>query len=265
MPEVIQQSLYDFPQYYDLVFGSDWAAELHFLLGCFERHAGRPVRRLLEPACGTGRLLIRFADRGFETAGLDLNPKAVAFCNARFRRRGFGPPAVVGDMSDFRTADLGSRRLFDAAFNPINSFRHLPDEASAAAHLRCMAAALRQGGLYVLGLHLTPTRGVRMTDEAWSARRGHLAVNSYLWSKQLDRRKRQEHIGMTFDVYTPTRQFQIRDDTTFRTYTADQMADLLRHVGEFETLATYDFGYDLDAPIEITPRTEDVIYVLRKL
>jgi hypothetical protein len=69
--------------------------------------------------------------------GNDLNPKAVEYCNARFRRRGFPPAAVVGDMADFRLA-----RKVDAAFNPINSFRHLATERAAESHLRCVAAAL---------------------------------------------------------------------------------------------------------------------------
>ncbi len=152
MTETIQGHLYDYPKYYDLVFGSDWKAEFDFLQACFRKHARRTVRRLLEPACGTGRLLIRFTEAGFHVFGNDLNLCAVQFCNARFGRRGFAPAAVVADMADFRV-----RKKFDAAYNMINSFRHLPTEEAAEAHLRCTARALAKGGLYVLGLHLTPT------------------------------------------------------------------------------------------------------------
>ncbi|WP_166828469.1 class I SAM-dependent methyltransferase [Thalassoroseus pseudoceratinae] len=264
MPEVIQQNLYDFPKYYDLVFGSDWAAEFRFLLGCFEKYSNRPIKRLVEPACGTGRLLVRLAGRGYETAGLDLNEKAVEFCNARFVRNGYAPPAIVGDMSDFRLRDFGTRSLFHAAFNPINSFRHLLSEKEARNHLRCVGDVLRKGGLYLLGLHLKPSEGEAISDEAWSARRGHLAVNSYLWSKGIDEKKREERIGMTFDIYTPTRQFQIQDETIFRTYSAKQMQKLIDDAGCWEILDTYDFTYDLKRPVTIGPDSEDVMYVLRK-
>ena len=64
--ETIEESLYDYPKYYDLLFGSDWKAEFDFLGSCFQKHAKRPVRRLFEPACGTGRLLVKLADAGFE-------------------------------------------------------------------------------------------------------------------------------------------------------------------------------------------------------
>lgn len=264
MQDSITDNLYNYPKYYDLIFGSDWAAEFHFFQACFETHAKREVQRLLEPACGTGRLLVRLAEAGYETRGLDLNPLAVEFCNKRFLRKGFPPAAIVADMSDFSLKDFGSTRKFDAAFNPINSFRHLPTEKAAEKHLKCVADALGKGGIYMLGLHLTPTVGERIEEESWSASRGHLTVNSYMWSEALDLKNRNERVGMTFDIYTPTKQFRIVDEMAYRTYTAKQMETLISRVSEWEWVATYDFSYDMDAPVTIDDSTEDVVYVLRK-
>lgn len=259
MPESVQGNLYDYPKYYDLLFGSDWKAEFDFLEECFDRYAKRTVRRLFEPACGTGRLLIKFAQAGYEVGGVDLNEKAVAYCNDRLERFGFPGTAVVGDMSDFRV-----RRKCDAAFNTINSFRHLASEKQAEAHLQCVADCLAVGGIYVLGLHLTPTVGERMESESWTARRGNLQVNSRMWSIGLDRKRRNEHLGMTFDIYTPTSHFQIQDEMHYRTYTRRQMAALLDRVPEFEIVAVHDFCYDINETVEITASTEDVVYILRK-
>ncbi len=264
MQETITDNLYNYPKYYDLVFGSDWAAEFHFFQACFQKHAARNVQRVLEPACGTGRVLVRLAEAGYETAGLDLNPKAVAFCNQRFVRKGFEEAAIVADMADFRVRDYGSAKKFDAAFNPINSFRHLPSEDLAKAHLQCMAQALAKGGIYILGLHLTPTAGERIEEESWSASRGHLTVNSYMWSEELDLNNRNERVGITFDIYTPTKQFRILDEMNYRTYTQDQMTTLIESVSEWEVVATYDFTYDVKQPVTIGSLTEDVVYILRK-
>ncbi|MFH1918265.1 MAG: class I SAM-dependent methyltransferase [Planctomycetota bacterium] len=257
--EVIPGSIYDYPKYYDVLFGSDCQAEYDFLTACFQKHALRPVRKLFEPACGTGRLLVKFARAGYEVSGNDLNPKAVHYCNARFERQGFRPAAVVGDMADFRL-----RRKQDAAFNTINSFRHLASEAQAQGHLECIARALGKGGIYVLGLHLTPTRGQACDRESWSARRGHLGVISEMWSIEVDRRRRRERVGFTFDVYTPTRQFRLKDELRFRTYTAAQFRRLLGRTPELEIVQTYDFGYAINQPVPITAETEDVVFVLRK-
>lgn len=253
------ESLYDYPVYYDVVFGSDWRAEFKFLEGVFRLHGRRPTRSLFEPACGTGRLLVPLAKAGYRVAGNDLNERAVDYCNARLKRRGQKPTAVVGDMADFRLA-----KPVDAAFNTINSFRHLSTEAQAESHLHCMAAALKPGGIYVLGLHLTPTRGEPINEESWSARRGHLAVNSRMWTVERDTRRRAERVIMQFDIYTPRRQFRLSEDLTFRIYTAAQIRRLLERSAVFDVAETYDFAYDLSTPIEVGPETEDVVFVLRK-
>ena len=150
----------------------------------FDTHVPGQVRRLFEPACGTGRLVFRLAQAGYNVSGLDLNPRAVDYCNRRLARHGLPASVFVGDMADFRLP-----RKVDAAFNTINSFRHLLSESAARSHLQCVAESLRKGGVYVLGLHLTPTEGTPLDEERWSARRGHLAINTHLQTFDLDLRQ----------------------------------------------------------------------------
>ncbi|MCA9052257.1 MAG: class I SAM-dependent methyltransferase [Planctomycetaceae bacterium] len=257
--DVIQANLYDHPKYYDLLFGSDCRAELRFLQGCFRKYGRKNTRRLFEPACGTGRLLIKLAKAGYDVAGTDLNPHAVDFCNDRLERHGFPRSVFVGDMSNFTV-----RKKFDAAFNTINSFRHLSSERQAENHLRCMADALQPGGLYLLGLHLTPKTGPYTEEESWTARRGHLSINSYMWTKERDLKKRNERLGLRFDIYTPTESFRLEDEMNYRTYSAEQFHRLLTKTGVFDIAETYDFHYRLTRPIRIDSETEDVVFVLRK-
>jgi SAM-dependent methyltransferase len=252
-------SIYDYPKYYDLIYGSDWKAEYDFLEACFRRHSERPVKRVFEPACGTGRLLVKLAAAGYQVAGIDLSQRAVDYCNARLLRHGFRSAATVANMADFRLP-----RQVDAAFNMINSFRHLTTAQTAEGHLQCMRQSIAKGGIYLLGLHLTPTVGQPMDEEVWAARRGHLAATCRVASQRVDRRRRSEYVTMTYDVRTPTRTLQIADQFVFRTYTRRQMTDLIRSVGGFQIVATYDFAYDLDAPIEVGAETEDVVYVLAR-
>jgi len=261
--------LYDYPKYYDLVYGSDWRAERDFLDRCFQRFADGAVRDLFEPACGTGRLMYRLAKAGYRTWGNDLNRHAVDYCNKRLARHGFPETAIVGDMSAFTLTDFSQQGCpraepFDAAFNTINSVRHLPSEEAIENHLRCVADAVRPGGLYCLGLHLTPTDGPRIEEESWSASRGNLTVVSSLWSEEIDLEARRESIGMRFDVFTLTEEFSIRDHCIYRTYTAAQMQSLLDRVPMWEPIETFDFTYNLSDPITIDETTEDVVYILKR-
>ena len=257
--EEVKASIYDYPRYYDLLFGSDWKAEFDFIEACFQKHCRSKVSRVFEPACGTGRLLIKLANAGYAVSGIDLNPKAIDYCNDRFDRFGHDCTAFTGDMAEFR---LGRR--VDAAFNTINSFRHLPTEQAAVAHLECIARNLRKGGIYILGIHLEPTKGARIQDESWIARRGHLMINSYMWSKGVDKRRRMEMLGMVLDVYTPTKHIQIEDHMEYRTYTHRQFKSLLSKVPTLRIAEKYDFAYDITNPIQINPTTEDVVFILQK-
>jgi SAM-dependent methyltransferase len=252
-------SIYDFPTYYDLVFGSDTAAEMRFLQACFERYVDGKVKRVFEPACGTGRLLFRMGRKGLDVGGIDLSEKAIAFCNARLERMGLKGRAQVGDMSDFSV-----KRPYDAAFNTINSFRHLPTEAAAVGHLECLAKAIRVGGIYVLGLHLTPTRGEASDEESWSARRGQLSINTHMWPVDKNPRKRMERFGIRFDVYTPLETMRIEDVLELRSYNLKQFKAFISSVPSWEAIDFYDFRYSIKQPITLDATTQDVVVILKR-
>lgn len=258
--EEVSESIYDHPKYYDLVFGADCAAELAFIEACNIKYMQGRAKRMFEPACGTGRLLYRLATRGYTVGGIDLNPRAVEFCNRRLQRHGFPASARVADMAAFQVD-----RKWDLAFNTINSFRHLSSERAAREHLKCMASAIRVGGLYLLGLHLRPTEAAPSETESWSARRGHLAVNTHMWTIARDRAARLERFGIRFDVHTPTRQFRITDELVLRSYTDRELRRLTKSAGGWAVEETYDFSYDIDEPIEVDATCEDVVYVLRRV
>ncbi len=258
--KITKASIYDYPTYYDLVFGSDTASELRFLDACFDRFVDRKVKRAFEPACGTGRLMYRLGQKGFEVSGIDLNEKAVDYCNARLERLDLKGRAIAGDMCDFKT-----KKQYDAAFNTINSFRHLQSDEAAKAHLECLAEVVRPGGIYVLGLHLTPTRGEPTDEESWSARRGQLSINTYMWPIDKDKRKRLELFGIRFDVYKPTESFRISDVLELRSYTAKQFTNFLDSVSDLWNLEEfYDFGYEINKPLKLDAETEDVVAILKR-
>jgi SAM-dependent methyltransferase len=186
----VRGTLYDYPKYYDLVFAEGAGLECEFLMGCFDLYAARRVRRLFEPACGSGRLLIKLAQRGFQVFGWDTSRAAVAYCNNRFERCGLPPTAVLGDVMN---VSLPSK--VDAAFNMMSSFQLLPTERAAESHIRSMAANIAKGGLYILGLHLMPARGRPIQRERWEATRGKLSVVCRIWTKQICYERRQERCG----------------------------------------------------------------------
>ncbi|MEM6365387.1 MAG: hypothetical protein AAF745_13255 [Planctomycetota bacterium] len=123
---------------------------------------------------------------------------------------------------------------------------------------------IRPGGLYLLGIHLTPTKVAPSETESWSARRGSLSINTHMWTVAREPQKRLERFGIYFDIHTPRRSFRINDELHLRSYTAPQMRRTFVAGGYWDCIATYDFGYDLGYPIDVDATTEDVVYVLRR-
>ena len=135
--------LYSSPEIYEVAFGWDLARELDFYETCFRKHVTVPVRRLIEPCCGTGRMLEAFARRGYEAVGYDRSEEMAAFADARLRL--LGGAAYAGDMTTFRAPGA-----FQAALNPVNSIGYLLEDAPFAAHLEGMGTMLVPGGIYVV-------------------------------------------------------------------------------------------------------------------
>lgn len=100
----------------------------------------RPGARVLDVACGSGRLLAELTRRGFEAVGLDIAPEMIDLARAA------APEATsfVADMRDF-TID----EEFDAVLCLYDSLNHLRTREDLEASLRSVRAALRQGGVFL--------------------------------------------------------------------------------------------------------------------
>lgn len=147
--------LYREPALYERLHRAGTADEARLLVDLFELH-GNGGGDWLEPACGTGRLLAALAKKGFKTQGYDLSPEAVAYARKR------GVYAEVGDLRTWKKP-----KTFDAAFCLLGTIRHLMTDKELLAHLKCVAASLRRGGIYIVGLDLTDYDLAEDDEEAW--------------------------------------------------------------------------------------------------
>jgi SAM-dependent methyltransferase len=164
---------YSAPRLYEIAFDMNRKGEVDFLVHCFQRYARRPVRRVLDIACGTGPHLIRLADRGYRMVGLDLSPQNIDFLRERIAAKGHRAELVVGDMTDFRLA-----RPVDAAICMQDSQGHLLTNDQLVAHFRCVRRALRRGGLYVFDRYMASSWTNPARSWSWSRRRGNLIVRA---------------------------------------------------------------------------------------
>jgi SAM-dependent methyltransferase len=256
---VTNNNWYEHPGYYDIAFRGDTRREADFIEAACRMYCPFKARRLLEPACGTGRLVRELAARGYKLTGFDLCRPALDYLDKQLARRGLKARTFVADMADFRLA-----RPVDAAFCPVNTFRHLLDEHSSRRHLQCVADALRPGGIYILGLHLLPADADEEDCERWTERHGGTQVSVTLRVLKCDRRRRIEDLRVCLLARRGGREFRLRHEFRFRTYNLAQFRRLLRSVPALELCGTYDFWYDINEPQKLTNESADTVFVLRR-
>jgi len=164
---------YAAPRLYEIAFDMNRKGEVDFLVHCFRRYARRPVRDVVDIACGTGPHLVRLAARGYRMTGLDLSPKNIEFLRRRLAARGRDADLLVGDMADFRLD-----RPVDAAICMQDSQGHLLTNEQLLAHLRAVARAVRRGGLYIFDRYMASSWTNPARSWTWSRRRGALTVRA---------------------------------------------------------------------------------------
>ncbi len=254
---------YDTPLYYDMVYADYTAMETRFIEGICRRHAGtgrRPLR-VLEPACGSGRLLESLSRRGHHVHGFDLNRHQVAFARDRLRRKGLKGRVWIDSMDRFK---LPTERSFDVVHCFVSTFKYLTTGAAAKRAIRLMAAAVRPGGLVLIGLHMSDYRDRREGYERWIGRRRGLKVISHTRSDRPDRRTRLESMKTRMRIL---RGDQVRVEDThwnFRTYSPKELKELIAQAPALELVACHDFRYELHSTRRIDNEYGDIILVLRR-
>jgi SAM-dependent methyltransferase len=258
-PRFRQIDWYDTPRYYDIVFDVDTKLECDFLEAMASRYGATRGSRALEPACGSGRLVAELSRRGYDVTGFDKNDRMLAYACQRLAEAGLRARLCRRELDDFRFA-----RPFDLAYCLVSTFKYLLSERSARQHLECTARALKRGGIYVLGLHLSQYDSPSKTRERWVARRDGTTVtcNTQFWPP--DRRRRLEQVRTRLTVRERGTTARSETSWQFRCYDARQLRRLLRSVPGFEHVATYDFTYDADRARDLSDEQLDVVLVLRR-
>jgi SAM-dependent methyltransferase len=142
--------LYTEPELYDLLFpnahgsGAVLDAERRKRIVASEsfylEEAGKGGR-VLELACGTGRLTVPIAQRGVEIVGIDSSPTMLEIARAKAAKSGAPATFVQADMRAF---DLPQR--FYLIFIAGNSLQHLLSADDLTQTLACTRRHLASGG-----------------------------------------------------------------------------------------------------------------------
>lgn len=133
-------------RFYD-VFSTGLPGDAHF----YVEEALRAEGRVLELACGTGRILIPTAEAGVEITGLDLSPAMLDIARSKIARL----PSEVRSRTTLAEGDMTSFTLderFSLITIPGNSFGLLITPEAQRACLQRVHAHLESGGRFVFSM-----------------------------------------------------------------------------------------------------------------
>lgn len=205
---------------YDIAFDWDLSEEAAWL-------APRLGRSVLEPGCGSGRMLAALAAHGLEPVGIDTSEEMLALARAR------GCEVVHADMTDF---DLGRR--FDGAVSVVSTVGILGPEG-LASHLESMARHLEPGGRYLVQQGVFATEGERWRSE-WEAERGDTKLH-IVW-EAIDRDRSRSRV----EIVAGPRAGEIVEEEHVATFwTVEAWREAIA-ASPLEQVACYDEGDEVE-------------------
>jgi SAM-dependent methyltransferase len=114
-----------------------------------ERHFTKPGR-LIDLGCGTGRLLIPFARRGFDCLGVDLSDAMLAIVAAKAQRDGLTIPCLKANLVELDAVTDGGFDYASCLFSTLGMIRGAAHRRQFLGHVFRL---LKPGGLFVLHVH----------------------------------------------------------------------------------------------------------------
>jgi len=217
----------DDAELYDIAFDWDISDEADWLV------ATLAATTVLEPGCGSGRMLEALADRGCQVVGIDTSPVMLELAR---RRLGTRAELFEADMTHF---DLG--RTFDGAVCPVNTLLHLsPDDL--ARHLVRMSLHLEPRSRYLVQVGLLPADGDVLGGSQWEASRGETSLRIEWADEELDLLQGSSRQRSRIEVLTGSRAGEVVEEVHEMTAWTPATWSAAIAASPFEEAATYDGG-----------------------
>lgn len=166
----MEPSIYKYPAIFRRVHmerPGEIAAEVAFLKELWRRHLRRPVRRVLDVACGDSPHGVMLAREGVTVAGVDRSPTMVAAGRRAAAAEGLRLRFYRRSVENFRLPE----RPFDAAFFMSETFPIMTDNRALLSHLVSVGRLLRRGALYCVDIDRHDGVDVIAKRRPWRRRR----------------------------------------------------------------------------------------------
>lgn len=118
--------------------------------------------KILDMACGDGRLTLEMAKAGYDVTGMDLSEEMLAIAQAEMQEAGIYIPYFQADMRSFKT-----ETSYDLISIFCDSICYLDSLADLEATFKACYEALEKGGLLLFDIHSSYQMNCIYPDFQW--------------------------------------------------------------------------------------------------
>jgi len=132
-------------QFYDNLMDFDYPALCDYYESVFAKYGCHP-HTVLDLACGTGKMSVQLAKRGYDMIGIDQSVNMLAQAQKNLAKY----PGVLLLHQDLCELDLND--TVDAVVCALDGFNHLPNSVSLVSAFQRAALFLNRNGLLIFDL-----------------------------------------------------------------------------------------------------------------
>jgi SAM-dependent methyltransferase len=143
-----------YSDYYDLLNSDkDYKAEVDYVLSLAGRCSSKPIHRILNLGCGTGRHDLLLAEKGYRVTGVDCSKTMLAKARASAAQHsGLSVSFIEGDV---RELNLGTS--FDMALSLFHVMSYQTSDMDLEQAFRTAATHLHEDNLFIFDFWYGPT------------------------------------------------------------------------------------------------------------
>ena len=209
--------------------------------------------RLLDLACGTGELSVRFAKQGFEVTGIDLSEDMLSVAQAKAESIGVKIPFFQQNM-----ANLEGQGQFDVIGIFCDSLNYLQSEEEVQSTFSNVYQHLQNNGIFIFDVHSIHKITDVFINQTFALNEEEV---SYIWNSFPGEDPNSvEHELSFFVLDERTGKYDRIDELHFqRTYPIDQYSNWLDAAGFQIIEISADFEH-----LEPTKQSERIFFAAKK-
>ena len=131
---------------FDIIYKEkNYQAECEFLTKIFDKYSSKPVRTVLDVACGTGNHIIPLAKMGFQVSAQDISAEMIKIA----RNKSAKNKLKIKFMGCYPMQEFCHRERFDTIIAMFSSIDYVIKSSELKNTLNNIRKCLKKGGLFV--------------------------------------------------------------------------------------------------------------------